>query len=255
MAQDSSLRSAWLAELKECDERKTSLIRQMKRARRAGDSRKFADLDKQYWEMFPPMFRPRENPANPWPEQRYIWMDSKTYGNLEGLLSADNEWDKTIPRRLRNEKGRRAWETLLSWRAASEDEKRSLKDMLFRLRLKAVRLRRYSSTNAVSAFENIFRHLESKDRKFFSMFEVALQEEGNRGNEKLRSDLIAYRFSLNHSRTPGQRRHTPAQIKQIVAPGSTITPEVFRNMISELEVPHFPDKRGKGSPNYGKRTR
>jgi hypothetical protein len=250
MAQDSSLRSAWLAELKECDERKASLICQMKRARRAGDSRKFADLQEQYSAMFPPNFEAaRESGA------RYFGINSKTYGNLEGLLLANNEWDKTIPRRLRNEKGRRAWETLLSWRAASEDEKRSLKDMLFRLRLKAVRLRRYSSTNAVSAFENIFRHLERNDREFFSMLEVALQEEGNRAYEKVRADLIVYRFSLNHSRTPGQRRHTPAQIKQIVAPGSTITPEVFRNMISELEVPHFPDKRGKGSPNYGKRTR
>ena len=52
-----------------------------------------------------------------------------------------------------------------------------------------------------------------------------------------------------------QPRHTIAEIKQIVAPGSKISPEVFRNMIAELRVPHLRRKRGRGSPSYGRNRR
>ncbi len=48
---DSGPRGSWLAELKECDKYRNSLTRQMKRAARAGDRRKLADLDKRYWAM------------------------------------------------------------------------------------------------------------------------------------------------------------------------------------------------------------
>jgi hypothetical protein len=236
---NSDLRELWQAELKACDKRRTSLIRQMKRAARSGDRRKIADLDKKYWATFPPTFRPRTNPATPWsPEQRYVCLDSKTYGSVDGLMT-DGEWDKTIPRRLRNEKGRRAWDTVARWQAVSEQEKRNIQERILKVR----------NVTSYMVFE-FLRRLDRDDGEFFSKIEIALAEKRRIGFEKLKAELIAYRFSLNFSRTPGQPRHTIAEIKQIVAPNSAITPGVFRNMIREFEVPHLAAKRGKGSPSY-----
>jgi len=61
----SELRAAWQAEVKACDKRRTSLIRQMKRARTSGNRRKFEDLENQYWQRFRPCSGPRTDPATP----------------------------------------------------------------------------------------------------------------------------------------------------------------------------------------------
>ena len=235
----SELRAAWKAEVKACDKRRTSLIRQMKRARTSGNRRKFEDLENQYWATFPPMFRPRTGPATPWsPQQRYVGLDTKSYGPVDGLMT-DGEWDKTIPRRLRNEKGRRAWDTLARWQAVSEQEKRNIQERLLK-----------SGDVTSYVLVEFLRRLDREDGEFFSKLEIALAEKRRIGFEKLKADLIGYRFSLNRSSTPGQPRHTIAEIKEIVAPTSTITLQVFRNMIRQFKVPHLPDKRGRGSSSY-----
>jgi hypothetical protein len=232
---DSGPRGSWLAELKECDKYRNSLTRQMKRAARAGDRRKLADLDKRYWAMVPAMFRPYPTgAAAPWsPPQRYVSLDSKTYGTIAGLMT-DGEWDKTIPRRLRNEKGRRAWDTLLRWQLASEREKRNLRERVLKSR---------DETSYVLL--EFLRRLEREDGEFFSELGIALEEQRFMGNEKVKAGLIAYRFSLNFSSTPGRRRHTIDEIKQIVAPGSRITEGVFRNMVRALGVPFIRRKAGR----------
>src|SRR5438067_7769448 len=113
---DSDLRAAWLAELKECDRRRTSLIRRAKRARRSGDRRKFADLNKQLWAM--EMASVEQGPPPPgWPTPKFVTLMDRTYEDRNGWLMKD-EWDKTVPRRLRNENGRTAWVTLSYWRRA-----------------------------------------------------------------------------------------------------------------------------------------
>ena len=234
---DSDLRAAWLAELKECDRRRTSLIRRAKRARRSGDRRKFADLNKQLWEMA----SVEEGPPPPgWPTPRFVTLMDRTYEDRNGWLMKD-EWDKTVPRRLRNENGRTAWVTLSYWRRASEREKRNLEERL-----------RKSGDDASRALYNLLKHLERENGEFFSKLEIAFQEEKCSCStfEKMKEELILYRASLNWSRTPGQKRHTIAEIKQIVAPGSSIKLAVFRNMIREFDVPYLKVKRGKGSPNY-----
>jgi hypothetical protein len=236
---DSGLRGSWLAELKECDKYRNSLIRRMKRAARDGDRRKLADLDKRYWAMVAPMFRPLPaGTATPWSwPQRYVSLDSKTYGSLDGLM-ADGEWDVTIPRRLRTEKGRWAWGTVSRWRLASEQEKRNLRQQL-------EKSRKARSPNASDVLLQFLDRLEREDGEFFSGIGIALVARRFIGYEKLKADLIAYRLSLNFSSTPGRRRHTIDEIKQIVAPGSAITVEVFRNMVRCFGVPFIPRKSGR----------
>jgi hypothetical protein len=181
-----------------------------------------------------------ESPWTPeWPTSKFVTLMDQSY-QLTGWLMKD-EWDKTVPRRLRNQNGRAAWETLSYWRRASEREKKNLEKRL-----------RKSSDAASRALYNLLKHLERGARGFFSKFEIALEEEKCSSStfEKIKEELIIYRASLNHSRTPGQTRHTIVEIKQIVAPGTSVTPAVFRNMVREFKVPHLPSKRGKGSPRY-----
>jgi hypothetical protein len=233
---DSDVRAAWLAELDECEKRRSSLRRRMRRAQRAGERRKLADLEKQYWPLCPDPEWPHIKPT-----QRLVVLKSQSYGSLTGTLT-EGEWDKTVPPRLRNEKGRAVLRTLSDWRRASEHEKRNLEE----------RVRR-SRDDASWALREILRRFALKDGEYFFKLFIAFEEErpSSTSFQKLKEELIAYRFSLNWSRTPGEPRHTIAEIKQIVAPGSSITTAVFRNMVRKFEVPHLTEKRGKGSPNYG----
>jgi len=226
---DSDLRAEWLAELKECDKRRTSLHRQIKQAQRAGNSRKVADLEKQYGALSPDRKL----------TESWAGMDSRSWGRLSGVLT-DDELDKTVPQSLRNRQGRAAWAKLIYWRRASEGEKRGLWEKLSRLW--------HSGNDAAYALYYMSMRLDD-DPEFFSMLAIALKKEGSAAFEKVKADLLLYRLSLNWSRTPGQPRHTIAEIKQIVDPTNRMPS--FRNMIYTLKVPHLVGKRGQGSPNYG----
>jgi hypothetical protein len=248
-AANSNLREAWLAELEECDKRRTSLRRRMKRAERRNDRRKVADLEKEYYALCPAIARPvPTSEYSPRPESHeYVTLLNRSFGTVSGVLT-DDELDKTIPRRLRSEKGRSAWRMLMYVRRASASEKESLRETLRKLWR--------SGNDAAYALDYILHRLDdpAPNPEFFSMLAIALEEEGNRAFQLLKWDLLAYRFSLNWSRTPEQPRHKIPEIKQIVAPNSSITLKVFGNLIHEFNVPHLPRKRGKGSPSYG-RTR
>lgn len=233
----------------------------MKQAARAGKSGRFADLEKEYFALCPAIARPvPKSEYSPVPEShRYISISSRSFGTVSGVLKED-EWDKTIPRRLRSTKGRFAWQTLACWGSASESEKENLRERLSKLS---------RSSNAAYALYRILMRLDADngranssadavvrgDPEFFSEFAIALEEKERRAFEKLKQDLIIYRFSLNWSRTPEQPRHTKSEIKRIVAPNSSITQEVFDNMIRKFRVPHLRGKSGKASPNYGNRSR
>ena len=230
----SDARAAWDAELEECYKRRMSLRRRMKHAQRAGDHRKLADLERQDRALSPdPEWPNIKSPAI------LAALIDQTSGGFVGALM-ENEWDKTIPQKLRNDKGRAIWEILAIWRQASEDEKRNLSRRLER-----------SRDDVSYVLLRVLDHFRRGDVEFFSKLGIAFEEE-RCAFQELKEELIAYRFSLNFSLTPGQPRHTIAEIKQIVAPKIGVKNlAVFRNMIREFAIPHLPDKREKASPNYG----
>jgi hypothetical protein len=240
------LRSDWATELNECRRRRLSLRRKIERAERAGKTWKAADLEAQYKAITPDPAWPKKQDG-----QRLAFIDSPCFGKFAGL-TADEEWDKSIPRCLRSPEGRAAWETLIYWRRASDNQKRNLEDKLGEL------WHTHSDDDAAYALYRIFHRLKDEDREFFSKLGIALGEEKQEHSafERIKRDLIIYRESLNWWLRPGQPRHTIAEIKQIAAPeNEKITREVFANMVREFKVPHLPSKSGKASANYGRLTK
>jgi hypothetical protein len=227
----SDLRDAWEQELDECYKRRMSLHRRMKRAQRSGDHRKLAELEKQDQAL---------SPDPEWPEVKppaiLAALIGQRSGGFVGMLR-EGEWDKTIPQRLRNKKGRAIWEMLSCWHQASQDEKAKL----------ARRLEQ-SRDDTAWVLLRIMDYFDHRDSEFFSSLAIALEECGG-SFQDVKEQLIAYRLSLNFSLTPGQPRHTIEEIQEIVAP-SIKSQKVFANMIREFNVPHLRAKRGKGSPKY-----
>ena len=226
------LRATWLAELTECEKRRSSLSQQISRAHRAGDSKKVAALTNQYDTLCP-------NPA--WPEiklpSRLIALD---FGDGRPTISGpatNEELDKRIPQCLRNDTGRHAWQALAYWRKASESDKEKLRGVLLKLAL--------AGNDAANALRMIDFELSPDGQdNFFEKLAVAKKEILQDAQFRVKAELMWYRASLNWSSTPGQKRHTIQEIKQIVDLKNVISPQTFRNWIYEFNVPHIGDKRG-----------
>ncbi len=233
MAKPYSVAAAWNAELRRRDDLRMSLIRRIRKARRAGDQRKLAKLIQELETKFLFAGGPLKWPAGSINQKADLTVRRAKYWK---------EMLQCYPRRLRNKTGMDAWSTLESWRQVYEYEKRDLVERLEK-----------SRDAASYALLRILQHLIRGDKEFFEKFSIALDEERASSSSfiKLKYELILYRNSLLWSFTPGKARHTIAEIKEIVAPGSRITKTVFRNLVYEFQVPHLPAKRGKGSPNYG----
>jgi hypothetical protein len=215
---DSDPQAKWLALLDEQKKRRESLIRRLRRAERAGDQRKAGDLLRQLRNLYPLASCTRE------------------------------EWDKAIPQKLRNHKGREAWDTLFLYRNASEDEQAEVAEKLRPL------ADRRKSNDAAMALWMILRNLPL-DGEFFSKLAIAFKEEQSSESHKVKEDLLRYRISVM-SLTPGNTRPI-TEIQQIVDPHKRIPLQTFGNWVRNFKVPHLDDKskRGKASPNYGKGRR
>jgi len=239
-------RAAWRAEVREQVERRLSLLWQIEQASRAGDRVKLARLEDQRKATLPP---PARLPISK--QQRSLLRQAgeaeregdfqladKLYREAAVEFPKDHEWNKTVPRRLRSATGLAAWGTALSWRTASESEKRHLAKRVGK-----------SRDFASDALFEILRHLKRENVEFFSKLGIAFYEIGRSFTEGTKERLLWYRglrlYHVNLNRaTRGQPRHTIVEIQQIVDPYRRITPKTFGNMVRELKVPHLPAKPG-----------
>lgn len=146
---------------------------------------------------------------------------------------------KGIPRKLRNtDSGIHAWWTLSDWDALAQEDQSEVLKTLFEM----------PGWEKWQPVVKIIARLRSRDADYFSKLGIAFAETESGATymslRTVKQNLLAYRWSLTGSKSPGRPRHTPEEIKKIVAPQKAMTMAVFRNMLRELHVPHLLGKRG-----------
>jgi hypothetical protein len=217
----NELQQAWEAELAESQAGFDRLFRQARKANSKGDIAKVRELEKQMAE--------------------YITLcDSCFLPELPKKIRT-----KGIPRKIRSsDSGISAWQTLKEWDALTREDRSKVLDALFEM----------PGWEKWHPVVTMIRRLHSRDADYFSKLGIALAEtESGASDLSLRTvkqNLLVYRWSLTRSKTPGRPRHTPEEIKEIVAPQKAITKAVFRNMLHELRIPHLPAARGRRSRHY-----
>ena len=144
--------------------------------------------------------------------------------------------EKVTPRPLRN-----SYEETRIWRVVhSCFESDSPRNLLLEI------LDRFSDRDKENSTSSLAKYFMTISRAFEQM------PDHLQTFERIKHALLLYRNSLRWSMTPGKPRHTMGQIKDMVAPHSTITVEVFRNMVNALSVPYLHGKPGP-SPKARKR--
>jgi len=150
-------------------------------------------------------------------------------------------WGRPIPRRLRNsDHGCKAWFTISSLNELTDSQKKHLLESVRRLR---------KGSDAAELIKMVFDGNASD-----IAIAVADWKQYARSREKLRHEILVYRGGLQWLKPPGQAMHTAEEIKEIVAPESSVTIPVLRNMLRELDTPFLQRKRGQGSACYVRRS-
>jgi hypothetical protein len=209
------LSDPWLAELSELPAAYARLVRQAQTAKSKGDLAKIQTVENEMRRLLAPYF----------------------FRILPDL--PDKIRLKVLPRKLRSRgiSGKWAWRTLESWDALSRDERSEV----------------WSTLSKMPEWRKWYPMLElatsmvSRDVEYFHCLSIAFAESEQHANamslRPVKERLLKYRWSLECSKTPGQPRHTPKQIKQIVAPNSAVTDQAFLNLLNEFRVPHLTTRR------------
>jgi hypothetical protein len=218
-----NVRNDWLAELSELPTAYTRLVRQARTARSKGNLAKIRVLEDKMRRLLSPYFL-RYLPDLP-----------------------DSIRSKALPRKLRSRgiSGRAAWQTLYEWDALSEDEKAQVWETLSKM----------PGWRKWLPMLHIATAMRHRDAEFFDSLGIAFAESEEHANamslRPVKARLLEYRWSLECSRTPGQPRHTPKQIKQIVAPKSSVTDQAFLNLLNQFRIPHLTTRK----PNKSNQVR
>ena len=217
------VRNDWLAELSELPTAYASLVKQARTARRKGNLAKVQLVENKMRQLLAPYF-------------------------LRHLPDLPNRIRlKALPRKLRSRgiSGRAAWQTLYEWDARSKDEKAQVWETLSKM----------PGWRKWRPMLRIVTAMRDRDAEFFHSLGIAFAESEEHANamslRPVKARLLEYRWSLECSKTPGQPRHTPKQIKQIVAPKSSVTDQAFLNLINQFRIPHLTTRK----PNKSNQVR
>ncbi len=211
----ANLFEAWEAELSELPTEYKKLVRQARRAKSKGDVAEVQRVAKEMCRLLAPYFR------------RYL-------PDLPDKIRL-----KVLPRKLRScgVSGLAAWRTLKQWDALRDDEK-------FDICRTLMEMPGWQKWHAVL---NLAKAMRDRDDEFFSSLGLAITESEPYANamslRPVKERLLEYRWSLEGSKTPGLPRHTAKQIKQIVAPNSSVTDQAFLNLLNQFCIPHLTTRK------------